>query len=211
MFLFFLVISLDVFAKELPYVSYPFRMGRGILCDQGSQSPEGNSHTDINTLYALDLATPAFAEPAGILASIEGTVISYGDCIEYNTNCGAGFGNHVKILGDNGVLVLNAHLEKVFVKTGDFVKVGDLIGLEGNTGLTGSHNRHLHFSVHTDWRVYGHKYYEKYLGSVPPSVPFEMNICQKQYSTCGPRALDIRELKCKRMTGETEWVQANLL
>ena len=66
-----------VFSSEIPFVKYPFHSARGILCDQGAQSPEGNSHTYNNTLYALDLATPKGADPAGIFASVDGRVISF--------------------------------------------------------------------------------------------------------------------------------------
>jgi murein DD-endopeptidase MepM/ murein hydrolase activator NlpD len=197
---------LSIFAGELPFVSYPFHAARGILCDQGAQSPAGNSHTFSNTLYALDLATPKGSDPAGIYASRDGVVISFGECQEHNTNCGNGFGNHVKILSDDGVLVMYAHLASVSVATGSLVRTGDFIGVEGNTGLTGHDNRHLHFSVHFDWRVDGFEYYEKNLGYLPSSVPYQMNICQPKHGTCGQGPLDIRELQCKRVTGETEWV-----
>ena len=194
------------FALELPFVKYPFHPTRGILCDQGAESPEGNSHTYDNTLFALDLATPKNSDAAGIYASIDGKVISFDNCTQHNTRCGAGFGNHIKILNDDGILVLYAHLKKSFVKTGDFVKVGQFIGVEGNTGSTGTNNRHLHFSVHSDWRKNGFSYYKKYLGSLPDSVPYRMNICQSKYSTCNGKPVDIRNIKCKRITDDTEVV-----
>ena len=132
----------------------------------------------------------------------------FNECFEHNTKCGAGFGNHIKVLNDNGTLVLYAHLENVTVKTGDFVKVGQFIGVEGDTGMTGKDNRHLHFSVHYDWKRNGFDYYKKNLGSVPMSVPFKMNICQLKYFTCNEQPVDIRRLKCKRITGEVEWVNS---
>ena len=171
--LFVLIISTSAFSLEIPFVKYPFHPTRGILCDQGAQSPEGNSHTYSNTIYALDLATPVDADPAGIYAGVDGRVISFDKCFEHNTKCGAGFGNHIKILKDDGTLVFYAHLERVAVKTGDYVKAGQFIGVEGDTGWTGQDNRHLHFSVHSNWKVNGFDYYEKYLGSLPESVPLK--------------------------------------
>ncbi len=193
-------------AADLTYVDYPFHPTERILCDQGSQSPDGNSHTYSNTLYALDLATPKGSDPSDILASADGYVITYDQCVDYNTNCGSGFGNHVKLLRSDGVLIMYAHLNSVSIKTGEFVKKGQFIGVEGNTGLTGYDNRHLHFSVHSDWRKNGFDYYKKHIGSLPDSIPYAMNICQEKYNTCHARAVDVREIKCKRVTGEVEWV-----
>jgi murein DD-endopeptidase MepM/ murein hydrolase activator NlpD len=198
--------SLTLQASELPFVAYPFHPARGILCDQGAQSPEGNSHTHSNTLYALDLATPSSADPGGLYASGDGMIISFNKCVKHNTKCGAGFGNHVKLLRADGILVLYAHLESMQVKTGDLVKSGQFLGVEGNTGATGRNNRHLHFSVHSDWKKNGFHYYKKHIGSVPKSIPFKMNICQEKYQPCNDHALDIRLLKCKRITNQTEWV-----
>jgi len=204
--LFLGLLSLSVYSEELPFVSYPFHPARGIVCDQGTESPAGNSHTYNNTLYALDLATPKSADPAGLYASIDGKVVSYNNCSEHNTNCGSGFGNYVQIFGSNGTLVMYAHLEKVIVKTGDNVQSGQFIGVEGNTGLTGSNNRHLHFSVHQDWRDNGFDYYSQNLGHLPPSIPFSMNICQPKYGTCNNSPVDVRKIKCKRITNEIEWI-----
>jgi len=208
LFLTFNLFSFIVLADNLPYVAYPFQTARGILCDQGAQSPVGNSHTHLNTLYALDLATPKGADAAGIYASSDALVIAYGECKDFNTNCGAGFGNHIKLLREDGILIMYAHLKKVAVKTGDKILKGDFIGVEGNTGLTGQDNRHLHFSVHADWRIYGAEYFKMYLGSLPDSIPYRMNICQQSYGTCNGQPLDIRKLKCRRITKKTEWVQS---
>lgn len=205
-FIFFITFSSTFAAENLPIVKYPFHPDRGILCDQGTQSPKGHSHTYHNTLYALDLATPKVAEPAGIYASNTGKVVSYSMCLDFNTNCGAGFGNHVKVLSEDGLLVMYAHLDKVFVKTGDHVVAGQLLGVEGNTGLTGENNRHLHFSVHSDWRSNDFDFYRQNLGSLPNSIPFKMNICQRKYSSCNGKPVDVRNIKCRRITGQNEWV-----
>jgi len=202
------VISISGFCIELPFVKYPFPLSREILCDQGTQSSNGNSHTYSNTLYALDLATPSNTNPAEILAGLDGHVISFANCIEHNSQCGAGFGNHIKILNHDGTMAFYAHLEKIFVETGQFVKSGQVIGTEGATGWTGKNNRHLHISLHSDWKINGFEYYEKYLGSLPKSIPFKMNICQNKYSNCDGHPTDIRQLKCKRVTGQNERVSS---
>ncbi|MFT6067997.1 MAG: hypothetical protein ACJAT2_002512 [Bacteriovoracaceae bacterium] len=206
LFLAFFLNSLSLFAADLPSVSYPFDQEKTINCDQGAESPEGNSHTYKNTLYALDLASEKGSEPAGLYSSISGIVIAYSECIEHNSSCGAGFGNHLKILRSDGVLVFYAHLDSISVKTGEVVKVGQFLGIEGDTGLTGTDNRHLHFSVHRNWTLKGYDYYKKHLGSLPDSIPFKMNICQKAYGDCESKMMDIRKLKCKRVTKKTERV-----
>lgn len=199
--------SFILLAEELPFIDYPFHPAREILCDQGAESADGNSHTYKNTMYALDLATPKIADPAGIYSSIAGIVISYSDCVEHNSSCGAGFGNHIKVLKSDGLMVLYAHLDSVAVRTGEVVKVGQFLGVEGNTGKTGTNNRHLHLSVHSNWTLNGYDYYKSHLGSLPDSIPYRMNICQQSYGNCKTKSLDIRKLKCRRVTNKSERVR----
>lgn len=202
--------SISLGAAPLPQVSYPFDPEKEIVCDQGASSPEGNSHTYKNTLFALDLASLKESDPASLYSSISGIVIAYADCHSHNNSCGAGFGNHLKILRSDGLLVFYAHLDSVRVKTGEVVKVGQFLGTEGNTGLTGTDNRHLHFSVHSNWTINGFDYYKEHLGSLPDSIPYKMNICQETYGNCSKKTMDIRSLKCKRITGKTEKVKRSL-
>gem|GEM_PF-478470 len=70
-----------------------------------------------------------------------------------------GYGNHVRIRHSNGVVTLYAHLESVFVSTGQTVKQGQQIGLMGGgfeyvngvllrmRGAGKSTGCHLHFEV----------------------------------------------------------------
>jgi len=192
------------FENHLPFVGYPFPKNRSILCDQGAQSPVDNSHTFLNTLYALDLKTPPGSEADAIIAGVSGRAYVYNNCKEHNTSCGNGWGNHVRILTASGVVVQYAHLEKVWIQNGQFVKAGMNIGLEGTTGQTGSDNRHLHLSAHyqSDMTL------ERLMnGILPKSIPFKMNICQLQHQSCTGFAIDIRELVCKRISNQQEWVQ----
>lgn len=55
------------------------------------------------------------------------------------------YGNAIKILHDNGMYTLYAHLSKVDVKLNDNVLKGQIIGCMGNTGR--SFGAHLHFEV----------------------------------------------------------------
>ena len=58
------------------------------------------------------------------------------------------YGNCIKIDHGNGYSTLYAHLDRVFVKLGDFVTEGQEIGFIGNTGK--SFGAHLHFEVRKD-------------------------------------------------------------
>lgn len=131
------------------------------------------------------------------IAASTGTVISYSDCKNKNDQCGNGFGNYVQILRNDGYLLFYAHLDKVFVQTGDKVKVGQKIGIEGNTGWTGENNRHLHFSVHFNWKDLGYEALKNNVGWLPNSVPFRMINS------------DSRDIRCTRVTGHLDWLLTN--
>ena len=55
------------------------------------------------------------------------------------------YGNCIKIEHSGGYSTLYAHLDKAYVKLGDFVTEGQEIGFMGNTG--NSYGAHLHFEV----------------------------------------------------------------
>ena len=165
------------YSKPLIKVIFPFKQGVEVSCDQGNLSPKGNSHTWWNTAYALDLTTKFISRKGlEVIAGAAGRIISHSSCITHNDQCGGGFGNHVKILTDKGFVLFYAHLEKVRVSTGQTIEAGQVIGTEGNTGWTGKDNRHLHFSVHYDWRSSGFEYW-KGMGYLPASIPFKLRVC----------------------------------
>ncbi|MCX6064794.1 MAG: peptidoglycan DD-metalloendopeptidase family protein [Chloroflexi bacterium] len=57
-----------------------------------------------------------------------------------------GYGNFVKVLQDDGIVVLYAHLDKTEVKVGDILnKAGVEIGHMGNTGYSTGQHLHLEF------------------------------------------------------------------
>ncbi len=170
-------ICFDKFLENYPQIEFPFSSARVVTCDQGPHMPgeQIHSHAWINAMDALDLRTDDRQAPANIYAGLSGVAVIHDSCTEFNTNCGAGFGNHVKIFNKNGYIAFYAHLERVFVKNGAVVEAGQLVGLEGNTGLTGKNNRHLHMSVHYDWRMQGIEYWSK-LGWLPRSIPFSFDV-----------------------------------
>lgn len=158
-------------------IHFPFSSTTVVTCDQGPHmaGEERHSHAWFNSMDALDFRTDETQAPAKVYSGLSGTVSIYESCNEFNTQCGNGFGNQVKIFNEDGYLVFYAHLEKVFVRNGDKVIAGLLIGVEVNTGWTGQDNRHLHFSVHYEWREKGIQYWSK-LGWLPRSIPFRFDV-----------------------------------
>ncbi len=187
---------------ELPIIDLPFKSQEVVMCDQGPLSPEGNSHTWENTAFALDLYTDRNDKKTKpVFSSLSGKVISYGKCKTVNDQCGLGFGNQVKVLSDNGVMIFYAHLEKVVVETGTQIEKKTLIGFEGMTGWTGEDNPHLHTSMHYDWRAEGYGYW-KNVGYLPPAIPFKINLCRACSPDCVEETIDIRAIKCNRTSSK---------
>ncbi|MGB0452456.1 MAG: M23 family metallopeptidase [Bacteriovoracaceae bacterium] len=170
-------ICFEKYLLPYPKISFPFSSSRIVTCDQGPHMPgeKKHSHAWLNAMNALDLRTKDLEDPGKIYAGLSGVAIIHSECREHNSKCGAGFGNQVKILNQKGYVLFYAHLEKVYVKNNEFVQEGQLIGLEGNTGWTGLNNRHLHMSVHYDWRKQGKDYWSK-LGWLPRSIPFQFEV-----------------------------------
>jgi murein DD-endopeptidase MepM/ murein hydrolase activator NlpD len=105
------------------------------------------SHTDKQSMYAIDFAAP---EGTPVLAARAGIVMQVQDDFE-----GAGlnrdkFGaraNQVRVVHEDGTMAVYAHLqpESVIVAPGQRVNVGQRLGASGNTGY--STGPHLHFAV----------------------------------------------------------------
>ena len=57
----------------------------------------------------------------------------------------SGHGKHVILKSNDNVKVIFAHLDSIYVKTGEYVNKGDIIGKVGNTGL--SIKNHLHYEI----------------------------------------------------------------
>ena len=90
--------------------------------------------------YAYDVADRS--KPP-ILASASGTVTKAS-----SGTWGGGYGNHVIIDHGNGYQTLYAHLDVVYVNTGDYVSQGQVMGKMGNTGrVYGATGIHLHFEL----------------------------------------------------------------
>jgi len=83
----------------------------------------------------VDLAAP---KGTPIIAPADGYVTFAGK--------NGGFGKFVQINHRYGFETFYGHMQKIYVRPGQFVKRGDKIGEVGNTGL--STNPHLHYEVH---------------------------------------------------------------
>ena len=163
-------------------IRFPFSPDHPIKCQQGNRV-WGRSHHHDNILFAVDLHSLPNASAGKIFAAADGVAHIFDDCpfrkssheARNDNPCpnGTGYGNHVRILHQNGYMTLYAHLSKVLVKHKAKVKAGDLIGVEGASGRAGV--RHLHFGVHKlhssdiDWIL-------NQPGWTGQSVPFSMKI-----------------------------------
>lgn len=90
------------FEGPLVKVEFPFTSGTPVLCDQGPLSPPSNSHTWLNTAFALDLQSDRKLKGVPVFAGVRGKAIVSDGCAFENDQCGLGFGNAVKILADVG-------------------------------------------------------------------------------------------------------------
>ena len=90
-----------------------------------------------------------YSETCNILAHTEGKVVFCQTGKKNNpvATGNASYGNCVKIKHPNGYYTLYAHMEKVYVKKGQYVSTGQDIGYMGNTGR--SFGAHLHFEIRT--------------------------------------------------------------
>lgn len=96
------------------------------------QYPSGGEH------HGLDICVRGGTEGKNVVASADGTVISYG----FNH---WSMGNYIIIDHGYGLFTAYYHLQKLYVEKGDRVKQGQVIGLAGHTGNTTG--PHLHFEV----------------------------------------------------------------
>ncbi len=118
--------------KEIkPIVSWPVS---GVITLEFGQSdlPYQPFHTGI------DIANPQGQIGNTIHPFMDGKVIYAGEIFW-------GFGKHVIIDNGNNITSIYAHLDKIYVYSGEKVTINDVIGREGETGwATGPH---LHFQI----------------------------------------------------------------
>lgn len=164
--------------KDFKVVAYPFDDQVKSYCDQGNLSPKGNSHNWLNTAYAIDLKVEDKLNNQKIFAGADGVAVIFDGCKTKNDQCGAGFGNQIKILTEDNYILFYAHLSQVSVKNDEQIKKGQFIGIIGESGWTGLNNPHLHLSVHENWKT-EKKDYWKAPGYLPTSVPFILEDCDK--------------------------------
>lgn len=88
-----------------------------------------------------------YSSTCPIIAHTSGTVVfcQTGKKNSPGATGNASYGNCVKLQHSNGYYTLYAHMEKVYVRYGDYVNRGQKIGYMGNTG--NSYGAHLHFEV----------------------------------------------------------------
>ena len=163
------------------------------ICTRGTQDGPGKSHNSFNSKFAADLVVRN-NDSESLLSVFDGKVIVQSTCSQDSaSSCGHGFGNFVKVLSNDGHLAFYSHLKTVSVQTGDSIKAGTIIGTIGDTGQ--AEVKHLHFSLHYDWREEGIKKYTQVPVLLPESIPFNLSICKK--SSCEEReTIQIEDFKC---------------
>jgi murein DD-endopeptidase MepM/ murein hydrolase activator NlpD len=96
----------------------------------------GAAHFHAGVDIANNAGTPIFAADDGVVASVQDSMLN-GVLI--------GYGRHVVIAHQSGMMTLYGHLNAYSVKPGQAVHQGDLIGVMGSTG--NSSGPHLHFEL----------------------------------------------------------------
>ena len=99
-----------------------------------------SSHKAIDMVKYYSNTCPIIAHSNGVVVFCQ-----TGQVNNPNATGNASYGNCIKLRHDDGYYTLYAHMEKVYVKKGDYVKQGQQIGYMGNTGR--SFGAHLHFEV----------------------------------------------------------------
>jgi len=125
--------SAFVWPAQTGVISQPF--GPSTL--GGEPAMFGAPHFHAGVDIANDAGTPIFAADDGVVVAAEDSKLSDGTLI--------GYGRHLIIAHQNGLMTLYGHLEGYSVKVGQQVRQGDFIGLMGSTGY--STGPHLHFEV----------------------------------------------------------------
>ena len=112
-------------------------IGANVKQSQGvhfSEESQGQSRG-----VAIDLAPKDKSEVPSVHSMRDGTVVGVG----YEAD---GYGNYVKVLQDDGKVVLYAHLsERPALKVDQTVRTGEQIGTMGNTGKSTGPHLHLEF------------------------------------------------------------------
>lgn len=104
---------------------------------------EGHVHNGIDVVGEGYTTCPVLAHSSGTVEMVQ-----TGRVNNINTSGNETYGNFVKIKHANGYATLYAHLDRVYVTSGQKVNQGQEIGYMGNTGrATGAH---LHFEVRTN-------------------------------------------------------------
>ena len=112
----------------------PFKSDFEITSTYDEYRGDGEYHKGVDICSYGDLT---------VYATIGGTV-EFADWEDpYNT--GVGFGQYVKIVGDDNLWHYYGHLSEIYVAEGDRIEAGTALGYEGTTGS--STGNHLHYEI----------------------------------------------------------------
>ena len=92
--------------------------------------------------YGIDFYPTGGGRP-NVVAACAGVVISSG--WGYSGTMYSGYGYYTHIDCQNGYTILNGHMDKLYVSTGQYVAKGQALGLIGDTGV--AYGVHTHFEL----------------------------------------------------------------
>ena len=87
-----------------------------------------------------------FHKGIDISTRMNSPIVAPADGVVFGVDFDSGYGKTLVLKHGNGMATLYAHLQKILVKSGDYIKRGQEIALVGNTGR--STGPHLHYEVH---------------------------------------------------------------
>lgn len=125
----------------------PFEPGTKVTIQQGNNTMASPaSHAPNGLRYALDFIRPDGQDSTGLVCTAPAGGIAYVyENARVNQPDNWGFGRIILIDHGNGYGSLLAHMDELFVKTGEKVAAGQRVGTVGTTGSAG--NAHLHFQI----------------------------------------------------------------
>lgn len=186
-----------------PLIPFPIAPPHAVRCTQGPEEPWGpESHSQAETLHALDLSPPSGQSKTVIHAALTGTVLLSTSCTSSSGKPIAcpheEAGTTVRILSPRGFLIFYSGLSQVFVQQGQQVESGHKIGLLEQT--EGKKAPLLHFSVHStameSWAS-TLAFYRERPGFLPSSIPFETQFCDPTVSgKCLRKRARVARLPC---------------
>jgi hypothetical protein len=154
----------------------PFEDYQPVRCKAGFNSEDQFFVYDHN-IFAIKFSGLKGLTALKVKAVAAGKAYIYDECPmrenisgdHARSNCGLGYGNHVRILHADGHMTVYGNLSEILIKHDQEIEKGQEIGIEGASGSAS--RRGLIFSVHKPWNA---KILLSRPGQVGKSYPFKI-------------------------------------